>query len=770
MSELAFTKTGQRFVPPQEATRWLVTLLCDNRGTKTLYDERGAPLSIPMEATRADLRAAVKDRPGRYRLTATDANGVPIPEVPRAIVPIPDTEPDEDDARDDGEDTAGEVAAPTRFRNAAAVAATAPRAWQGATVTSPIGTWPALPVPVSLAGAEYLVGEALRGQFHVQTVQHTAKTEQLERCLDVLAQMAMAQANVINANAAGVAQMMSAAADLLRSSDASGMTRREPPPAPPPPAAPPPAPPTPPAPPPAFFYAMPRNAAYDDAGVEDDVEEESAEPAEPTPEEDFFSKTTELVTKAATALAPVAEIARMVTGAGGLGGLAGMFGGGAGGGDAPRNAAPDGADGADGADGTADVEAEAAAPDGVPAHLRTSHVIAILYGLGPKDGPLFRQYLKLMEPEERQLLTTHLCAMPLEEAEAFAAEKAAWFEERLAHARAARARKRAVIDIESHEVASVESSDVAPDGPCDAADAADTRGDDFAQEEPETQPETHDPDPDPLAPTHHQEDATTQHTPTPNVSTQPTNTTEDADLTRTSQPQPDAAPASSTMPTSAPAVPTTATAPQALTPAAPAPTPQAAPPAPREIVVTPAMDYHLKQIGLRLHPREVLQVQALMKQFSVVEHNAWITRLMQLDPERGSLDLRDELARRAGMPATAAPIAAPHVPAAPIAAPYAPNAAPPAPIAAPYAPIAAPRAPNAAPPPTPPTAAITPQLVAHLRQIAQYLQPHEVAFGQRLIMMASPAERGAWIARLMPLDPAQAATVIRAELARRGQS
>ena len=61
------------------------------------------------------------------------------------------------------------------------------------------------------------------------------------------------------------------------------------------------------------------------------------------------------------------------------------------------------------------------------ANLRTSHVIAIKCLLGPKDGPLFRQFLELMLPDDREMFASRLCGMPLEEAVAFATEKVAWF-------------------------------------------------------------------------------------------------------------------------------------------------------------------------------------------------------------------------------------------------------------------------------------------------------------------------------------------------------
>lgn len=732
MSELAFTKTGQRFVPPPEATRWLVALLCDNRGVKTLYEESGAPLNVPMDATRVDFRGAVKDRPGRYRLTATNDNLVPIPDVPRAFVRIPDPEPDEQEDDDDGA-TADGSPIETSLRNAAPIAAMArtdvgtSRPPTPAFVTGPFGALPALPMPASMNGDQYLVGEALRNQLHMQMVQ-------IERLTELVAATLTAQASVVNANAAGTAQMMSAAAEVLRAADGAAMPRREPPPAPPPPPSPAAPPPPPPAPPPTFVYAMPRNAAFDDDGDDDDGETDEADipaDAEPSPD-DFFSKTTELVTKAATALAPVAEIARMVTGAGGLGALGGLFGGG--GADAPRNAAPDGAV------TEADVDDDATASDPMLANLRTSHVIAIKCLLGPKDGPLFRQFLELMLSDDREMFASRLCAMPIEEAVAFAAEKVAWFKSTIRRARSSRDREREILDVDADDVASNDASeprDLASDdrSDCDDADEYDDADDasDILTQEPETDRENPDPSPDDLEPTH-QENIAAQYTPI--VSALATSDT-DRDLTRTPSSEAnvhrDAADSGVT---------------QAASNVHPIAGASASTAAPNDITITPAMDHHLKQIGLRIYPREVLQVQALFHDAPIAERNAWITKLMQLDPDRGAAVLRAELARRAGTGSTATT--------ASIAAPHTPNVASKAPVAAPSA--------------TAQSGAITPQLIAHMRQIAPYLQPHEVALGQRLIMMASPAERAAWIARIMPLDPAQAAALIRAELARRGQS
>ncbi len=405
MSELAFTKMGQRFTPSEAAVWWGVHELLENRGVKTLYDRSGAPLRIPIAADSNDLRAAVDDRPGRFRLTQLDADLSPIADAARAYARLPQQRDEEEDDDAPAPAAPPAIGAPA-LRNAAAVAT------QPTTVTAPFGTWPALPMPVSMVGTEYLVGEALRGQMHMQMVQ-------IERLTELVAATVTAHASVVNANSAGAAHMMNAAAELLRAADGAAMPRRDPPPAPPPPPA---------APPPPFVGPMPRNSVfaddgYDDGEDDDDEDDEDDDddidaPSAPT-EEDFFSKVSTLVTKVGEALAPVASVAQMVMGAG----IGGMFSGG--GGDAPRNAA-------DSAPSIAPPELTTEENDG--GHLRVSHVIAVSHELGAEDGALFRRGIRAMEPADRRMLVDRLCEMRLEEAARFAARQVARLKDRLAHA------------------------------------------------------------------------------------------------------------------------------------------------------------------------------------------------------------------------------------------------------------------------------------------------------------------------------------------------
>ncbi len=160
-------------------------------------------------------------------------------------------------------------------------------------MTAPYGTWPALPRPDQMTGAEYLLAEALRGQ--VMTI-HMLTTALADRG---------------SSSAAGASQMIGAAVDLVRAADGAAMPLRRPPP--PPPAVPPPAPPAPPATPSpeALMAALQRNAMLaiddDDAGVGGDA-------ANGPTEQDMFAKVLAIADKVQGVIAPVADVARLVMG------------------------------------------------------------------------------------------------------------------------------------------------------------------------------------------------------------------------------------------------------------------------------------------------------------------------------------------------------------------------------------------------------------------------------------------------------------------------
>jgi hypothetical protein len=63
--------------------------------------------------------------------------------------------------------------------------------------------------------------------------------------------------------------------------------------------------------------------------------------------------------------------------------------------------------------------------------------------------------------------------------------------------------------------------------------------------------------------------------------------------------------------------------------------------------VTPDVTAHMKRIAKHLKFTEILQAQQLINSTSIAERNAWIERLMALDPIEAVAMVRAELARRA---------------------------------------------------------------------------------------------------------------------------
>jgi len=346
LSELAFNYKGQRFAPPSRAVYWSVRRLRDGQRGQldVVRDAHGLPLIVPIAIGIADFREAVGDQHGRYRLDALDADKMQIDGTEPAYVSVPqprkviEIEAGESADADLEHDLAvARDAVPVAgLRNAAMPAMVAPPTIAAPMVSSPIGTWPALPMPVAMSGEQYLVGEALRGLVQINMQQGNAHTAHLGQMTDMVASTLGAMQPLLLATNSRAERVESLLVELLLRQQ--GIT----PPSPPPSLVPPPAPPQPTPPPtPTVVYAMPRNAAfvdddYDaDEGYDADDDDLDDAPIAAKGEEDMIDKINRLVEKVATALAPVASVAQMVMGAG-LG--RGVFGGSD---ESPRNAAGD---------------------------------------------------------------------------------------------------------------------------------------------------------------------------------------------------------------------------------------------------------------------------------------------------------------------------------------------------------------------------------------------------------------------------------------------
>ena len=388
LSTLCFTYKGEPFTPPPTATSWRVRRLREGQRGQldVMRDSAGQPLVLPIAATYEQLREAVGQVAGRYRLDMLDDQSQAIDgEAAYVTVAAPapagarNAAPPWEQGGTDDNDVPGPVAAH-------AVRLTP------VMVTAPYGTWPALPQPSAMTSTEYLLSESIRGQ--TMTI-HMLTTALSERSAGT---------------SSGAAHMIGAAVELVRAADGAAMPSRRPPPTPPPP----PAPPVPPAPPAApVIYAMPRNGLHD--FDDEDMELDDDEPAADAPSDaDMFAKVLAIADKVQGVIAPVADVARMVMG--GFGNPAAL-----------RNA------------GDADEPAPAPAPTApveasIPSHLYTSHLMLIAHELGA-DGSRFRRLVMHMEPDARKALTARLCALPFDEA----VDEAAALLERLDARRRARA-------------------------------------------------------------------------------------------------------------------------------------------------------------------------------------------------------------------------------------------------------------------------------------------------------------------------------------------
>lgn len=347
MSALACNYSGEPFPLPADASWWRVRRFRPGvRGRlDVVRDDAGQPLCLPVTADFAAFRAAVAGAPGRYRLDALDTGKMPMPDCDAAYATIEDAS---------GLRNAGGDLDDDDDRPMPASVIAAPISAMGATVTAPFGTWPALPMPGQMTAAEYLLGEALRGQVMSMKI------------------LADALSTVAESQSGGAARLLAAGAEIVRAADGAHMPSRRPPPAPLPP------PPVPPA---------PRNGwASDDVDADEvaTVDDPAPEPSEP----DMMDRLMQFADKVQGVITPVADVARMVRNVE----RAGL-----------RNAGGDG---------------ESEANETVPAtaeHLHTSHLVALSYELGG-DGPRFTRLLRLMDPEDRALLTSRLCSLPLESA------------------------------------------------------------------------------------------------------------------------------------------------------------------------------------------------------------------------------------------------------------------------------------------------------------------------------------------------------------------
>lgn len=196
MSELAFNYKGRRFLLPKEAVFWSVERLRDDQRGQldVVRGPDGLPLILPITTSIDEFHTQNEDRPGRYKLTPLDESKMELEGVPAAYVTVP---PERRPA-EVLESPRRDVHVGTRSVRSESM------------VTAPFGTWSALPMPLAMSGAEYLLGEALRG--HVQMFQ--------------MLTAALSDRNASNAN--GASQMMVAAAELVRAADGAAMPNRQP--------------------------------------------------------------------------------------------------------------------------------------------------------------------------------------------------------------------------------------------------------------------------------------------------------------------------------------------------------------------------------------------------------------------------------------------------------------------------------------------------------------------------------------------------------------
>ena len=204
MSELAVNQYGETFLVTVDATHWMVRRMADvaRGGPQATFDAEGRPIVIPIETTLAQFHQILRDHgcaPGKYRLDPVDRTGRPVKGTP-AYLPFPPGRKSAPVAR---VDEPAECERP-RNGNMPSMPVGVPTAgW------STGGAFP-LPVPTTFSGAEYLLGEALRGQQAMAALQ-------MQAIVQLSSTMSGAAANMINA-----------AAELLRAADGASLPKRRP--------------------------------------------------------------------------------------------------------------------------------------------------------------------------------------------------------------------------------------------------------------------------------------------------------------------------------------------------------------------------------------------------------------------------------------------------------------------------------------------------------------------------------------------------------------
>lgn len=377
MSELAMNQYGETFLVSNEATHWMVRRMSDvpRGGPLPTFDADGRPIVIPIDTSLAQFHQLLREHgctAGKYRLDPLDRTGRALKGTP-AYLPFP---PD----RKGGAAARSEVSeASERPRNGNLAAM--PMAMPPSAGWSTGGAFP-LPVPAHLTGAEYLLGEALRGQVAMNAVQAQALVQ-------LSAGMGGAMANLMNA-----------AADLVRAADGASMPKRRPVAEREAPVA---------RMPQVIVQQVAPPVAYEDE-LDDDDDGDGGEPAKPP---GWTDKIGEVVGQ----LAPMAQmmiqqkLADLVGGGGGdLGGLGALFGGPGAATGGPRNAAPV-------AEPAVEAAPEVEEPEVDPTPEALGLLQCVLERLGTDGaGKALRQELRLLDADGRAAFALDLWPLSVDEA------------------------------------------------------------------------------------------------------------------------------------------------------------------------------------------------------------------------------------------------------------------------------------------------------------------------------------------------------------------
>lgn len=582
MSELAFNYQGQRFALPADAAWWRVRKLRDGqRGQLDVVKVGGVPLMVPIDISHDDFCAAVQHE-GRYRLDALNADQMPI----------------------DAQSAYTAVVS----REGASVTET-PARQMPATVTAPFGTWPALPMPPAMTGAEYLLGEALRAQAHAFTT------------------IAQAMASGMAAHSVGASQMMQAAAALVTADGTRTHPRRATaeqyvamPVA------------------PASFMASapasaPRNAApsaladadddSDDLGP-DDLATAPATDSGPQDEADILI---DKLGKVMTAIGPaVPHLVTLVRGypSTGVDGL--------------RNATPPVTE--DEPAGASDGDETDQEPSRITPAM-TTHMICIQRELRD-DGPLFREVLSRMDRDARRGFVARLCQLDIDDAVDAATTHLAAVKARITR------RARTVHEEQSNGIA---GAGCEPDG-YTSSDAATTRSADDSQQDQDTYAAGHGDDDDEVRDLsehqHAQPDATA------NVAEMLVLATHDDAGRALLHEDAGAVMDAAGFQAIAPSIDRPADSRMEGRDVSDGIAPPHRPPHRSKARVTttarlPAADpdVHMRQIAQHLSLTEMLQARSLAGTLTPADRAAWTARLIAMSPIEAATVIRAELARRA---------------------------------------------------------------------------------------------------------------------------